>query len=168
MFRRRSQKSSYPVLFAVDDLQAVYRSTLYRDPHGRLLQPQHLSLPRLILEYASGQKSFVSWHPPPRHMSPDASQARGAFLGAISTAHTQFQVPLELSEALDLPFPRPAGPYVKRSAELVAYTQGLQNLPVPAQLSVPEAASLFELWMKTKALHSGEVRGENGELHSGE
>ncbi|KAH9947031.1 mitochondrial ribosomal death-associated protein 3-domain-containing protein [Amylocystis lapponica] len=145
-----SRQTAYPVLFAVDDAQALYRSTLYRDPHGHILQPHHLSVPRLILEYASGKKSL----------------ARGAFLGAVSTAHTQFQMPLELSEALGIPFPRPAGPYVKRIPEVVTYAQGLQNFPVPAELSVPEAASLFEVWAEDKALHSGEVRGEDGELHS--
>jgi len=34
------------------------------------------------------------------------------------------------------------------------YTVGLRSLPVPSQLSIPEAASLFEVWMKDKALHS--------------
>lgn len=77
-------------------------------------------------------------------------------------------MPLELSEALGIPPLRPAGPYVARSKELAEYAQGLRNFPVPAQLSVDEAASLFELWMKDNALHSGEVRGTDGELQSSE
>ena len=50
----------YPVLFAVDDLQALYRTTRYRDPHYELIQPYHLSLPRIIMEYANGTRKFVS------------------------------------------------------------------------------------------------------------
>jgi len=145
-----SLQSTYPVLLAVDDIQALYCYSTYRDPHFRNIMPQHLSIPRMILEYASGKKSF----------------ARGAFFGAESTSHTGFQMPLELSEALGLPFKRPVGPYTTRVPAFVEYAQGLRNFPVPAQLSIKEAASLFEVWMDDKALHSGEVRGENGELQS--
>ena len=49
------------MLFAVDDIQAVYNHTsLYRNPQFEGIKPWHLSLPRLILEYASGKKHFVS------------------------------------------------------------------------------------------------------------
>lgn len=145
-----SRQTTHPVLLAVDDIQALYNYTAYRDPHYRALMPQHLSIPRIVLEYASGKRAF----------------ARGAVFGAESTSNTAFQMPLELSEALGIPPLRPAGPYVARSKELAEYAQGLRNFPVPAQLSVDEAASLFELWMKDNALHSGEVRGTDGELQS--
>ncbi|KAI0918027.1 hypothetical protein AcW1_007009 [Taiwanofungus camphoratus] len=145
-----SRQSAYPVLLAVDDAQALFCTTMYRDPHFRAIMSQHLSVPRILLEYASGHKSFL----------------RGAFLGAESTSHTAFLMPLELREALGLPLMRPAGPYAKRSPELTKYAEGLQNLPVPAQLNVNEAASLFEVWMDDKALHSGETRRDDGELRS--
>lgn len=74
--------------------------------------------------------------------------------GAISSQHVDFLLPLELREALNIPHDRPSGPYVKRSAELVEYAKGLQALPVPERLSVDEAASMFEIWMKDNALHS--------------
>jgi small subunit ribosomal protein S29 len=35
---------------------------------------------------------------------------------------------------------------------LKGYTKGLQAVQVPDQLSVPEAAALFEVWMKDRAL----------------
>jgi hypothetical protein len=53
--------SRYPVLLAVDDFQALYCKTAYRDPHFVPIKPYHLSIPRLLLEYASGRKSFVSF-----------------------------------------------------------------------------------------------------------
>ena len=81
-------------------------------------------------------------------------QKRGAVLGALSGSDTRFRLPLELSEALGLPFDGPSGPYVRRKPELVEYSKGLTNIPVPAQLQVNEAASLFEVWMKDKALFS--------------
>ena len=50
----------YPVLLAVDELQALYGKTLYRDQHFVPIHSYHLSMPRLIMEYVSGKRSFVS------------------------------------------------------------------------------------------------------------
>lgn len=49
----------HPVLLAVDQLQAVYGKTSYRDQHFVPIHSYHLSMPRLIMEYASGKRSFV-------------------------------------------------------------------------------------------------------------
>lgn len=49
-----------PVLLAIDDFQALYCQTSYRDPHFVHIRPHHLSVPRLLLEYASGKRQFVS------------------------------------------------------------------------------------------------------------
>jgi len=132
------QQTEYPVLLAVDDFQALYCKTKYRDPHFNRIKPYHLSIPRLLLEYASGKKSFI----------------RGAVLGAISTTHGDFPVSLELREALDLPHPVPNSPYFKRSADLQKYANGLRKLEMPQRLTMAEAAGIFELWMKDRALHS--------------
>ncbi|CAL1715369.1 unnamed protein product [Somion occarium] len=134
-----SRQKTYPVLLALDNFQALYtRTTRYRDPKFEAIKPYHLSVPRLFLEYASGKKTF----------------ARGAVVGALSEGRADFVTPLELCEALGLPFPRPAGPYVRRVPEIVDYSQGLQKLAVPEKLSIDEAASLFDVWNTDKALHS--------------
>lgn len=65
-----------------------------------------------------------------------------------------YRTPLELEEALDLS-PGPNSPYLKRSPELVGYAQGLTKVPVPEQLNLKEAASLFDVWMKDRALVGG-------------
>lgn len=52
---------SVPVLLAIDDLQALYGTSLYRDPEFNHIQALHLSMPRLILEYASGNSALVSF-----------------------------------------------------------------------------------------------------------
>ena len=36
------------------------------------------------------------------------------------------------------------------------YSKGLRNVPVPAQLEVNEAASIYEVWQKDNALYSRE------------
>jgi small subunit ribosomal protein S29 len=150
----------HPVLFAVDDFQAIYCKTAYRDPHFNPIRPYHLALPRLILDYASGKRSFV------RHTTSGYiyvarlseipflffSQAKGAFLGAITSSDPNYKIPIELHDALDLPPEQFKSPYDRRSRVLVEYAEGLKSLRVPEKLSIKEAASLFEIWMKDKAL----------------
>ncbi|KAI8985668.1 mitochondrial ribosomal death-associated protein 3-domain-containing protein [Trametes punicea] len=132
-----TKQTRYPVLLAIDDFQALYCMSLYRDPFFRPVKAYHLMLPRTLLEFASGKKSF----------------ARGAVLGALSMQNTTFRVPLELTEALGLVPPGPSNPYVPREPELVEYAKGLRNFPVPEQLTVDEAASIFDVWEQAKVLH---------------
>ncbi|KZT43187.1 hypothetical protein SISSUDRAFT_1069044 [Sistotremastrum suecicum HHB10207 ss-3] len=132
------KQKSRPVLLAVDDFQALYQSSQYRDPNYQIIKSYHLSIPRLILEYASGKRQF----------------ARGAVVGAISTANPTYPLPLELSEALQITPPTPTGPWSKRSPTYIGYAAGLQPLHVPEQLQLSEAAVLFEVWMKHKTLHT--------------
>ncbi|TFK66662.1 hypothetical protein BDN72DRAFT_132569 [Pluteus cervinus] len=131
-----SEQTQYPVLLAVDDFQSLFAQTAYRDPHFQRIRPYHLSLPRLILEFASGKRSF----------------ARGAFLGSITESDTQYSSSTELKDYLNLYPGQPAGPYAKRSRMLVEYAKGFQAFPVPEKLSVKEAASIFEVWMEDKAV----------------
>ncbi|PPQ89420.1 hypothetical protein CVT25_002186 [Psilocybe cyanescens] len=134
-------QTKYPVLLAVDDFQALYGKTAYRDPHFQHIQPYHLSLPRMIMEYASGKRNF----------------ARGAVLGALSLAHTNYPLPLELRDALELQDldAHPASPYLKRSKDLLAYTEGLKKLEVPEKLTVKEATGIFEVWKARNAIGHG-------------
>lgn len=55
----RKFSTRYPVLLAVDDFQALYCKTSYKDGQFSAIKSYHLSMPRLLLEYASGKKSFV-------------------------------------------------------------------------------------------------------------
>ncbi|KIM55738.1 hypothetical protein SCLCIDRAFT_1220905 [Scleroderma citrinum Foug A] len=133
-----ARQTTFPVLLAIDDFQAIYCKTKYRHPHFARVQPYHLSMPRLLLEYTSGLKTF----------------ARGAVLGALSGTDTTFRLPLELAEALGLPPVSDSGPYAKRSCELQDYAKGLSPVAVPDALTVQEAAELFDIWSRDRALSS--------------
>ncbi|KAI0664394.1 mitochondrial ribosomal death-associated protein 3-domain-containing protein [Cubamyces menziesii] len=137
LFDELAKQTKYPVLLAVDDFQALYCMSQYRDPFYRAIKAYHLMLPRALLEFASGKRKF----------------ARGAFLGALSSQNTTFRAPLELIESLGLPPNGPTNPYVPRQPELIEYAKGLKNFVVPERLTVDEAASIFELWQQSKALH---------------
>jgi len=84
-------------------------------------------------------------------------QARGAVLGAISATNTTFSAPIELQESLKLSCGT-VSPYINCSPELASYAEGLTNIPVPESLGVEEAASLFDVWMKDKAISHGAHR----------
>ncbi|KAJ4482989.1 mitochondrial ribosomal death-associated protein 3-domain-containing protein [Lentinula edodes] len=132
-----SRQSKIPVLLAVDDFQAIYnQKTAYRDPHFSAIRPYHLAIPRLILEFASGKRSFP----------------KGAVLGALTAMDPAFPVTNELMDELNLPGLHPRSPYSKRSKILQEYARGLMNLPVPEEFSPREAASVFETWMRDNAL----------------
>ncbi|KAF9442411.1 hypothetical protein P691DRAFT_810684 [Macrolepiota fuliginosa MF-IS2] len=135
-------QTTHPVLLAVDDFQALFNRTAYRDPHFKPIAPYHMQVPRLLLEFAAGKRKF----------------AKGAVVGALNASDPVYGITTELSEALELD---PAGgklgapwPYEKRSTFLTEYAQGMRKVDVPAGLSVREAESVFEVWMKQRVLAS--------------
>jgi len=132
------KQTQFPVLLAIDDFQALFSKSAYRDPHYAAIKSWHLSMPRLLLEYASGTKTF----------------ARGAVLGALSMTNTTYKLSTELRHALKLQQWLQPSPYLKVAPEIAEFTKGLQTLRVPEQLTVDEAAALFEVWAKDKALHT--------------
>ncbi|KAF9265387.1 hypothetical protein L218DRAFT_957582 [Marasmius fiardii PR-910] len=144
------KQKQHPVLLAVDDFQCIYTPmSEYRDPHFNRIRPYHLSVPRLLLEYASGKKSF----------------ARGAVVGAINASDPLYRTSVELRDALKL---GPdlwdlcasskskgdgvksgiSGPLEKRNKIFEEYAQGLRSLQLPKGFTLPEAAAAFEVWMK--------------------
>ncbi|PPR04706.1 hypothetical protein CVT24_011828 [Panaeolus cyanescens] len=148
------RQKQYPVLLAVDDIQALYiRKSAYKDPHFQAIKPYHLSLPRLLLEYASGIRSFQ----------------RGAFLSAVSTSAVQYPMPVELVDAIrtSLPAESPdvvrqktiaevTAAYAPRDKALVRYAEGLKALSMPEKFTLEEAASAYEVWKG-----QGTVRGNH-------
>ncbi|EIM86567.1 uncharacterized protein STEHIDRAFT_147130 [Stereum hirsutum FP-91666 SS1] len=131
-------QTELPVLVAVDDFQALFCKSAYRDPLYGSLRAWHLSMPRLLLEYASGRRTF----------------ARGAFVGAISSTSNTYALTPEVRYALGFQQDLQPSPYIKVPEEVKIYTKGIKALDVPEKLSVSEAAALFEVWMKNKTLHT--------------
>ncbi|KAF5373831.1 hypothetical protein D9758_000990 [Tetrapyrgos nigripes] len=134
-----ANQTTSPVLLAIDDFQAIYRErTVYRDPHFAHIRPYHLSMPRLLLEFASGKRSF----------------SNGAVLGALTASDSQFPISNELITSLSLPSFLPWSPYDKANKSLMEYAKGLINLQVPNKFTLEEATAVFEVWMKDRSLSS--------------
>ncbi|GAC98853.1 hypothetical protein PHSY_006448 [Pseudozyma hubeiensis SY62] len=85
MFKTLSSQTERPLLVAVDDAQALFRTSLYKDPDFINLESFELGLPRALLSLLTSSSSAIS---------------RGAFIGALSTTHTEFLPPPELQIAL--------------------------------------------------------------------
>jgi len=136
VFSSLSQQRQYPVLLAIDDFQAIYRQTLYKNPNFYPLESYYLSIPRLLLEYASGKREF----------------SKGAVVGAVSTTDKRFNTPLEVREAIGMETDQPTSVWSKRNPEYVAYAKGLRGIRVPDKLTLEEATALFELWKSTGVL----------------
>ncbi|KAF8606036.1 hypothetical protein BDV93DRAFT_438114 [Ceratobasidium sp. AG-I] len=132
------EQNKHPVLLAVDDFQALFCMSKYRNPQYDLISAHHLTLPRMILEYASGKRVL----------------ARGAVVGATSSTNPRFLEPLPLKEALGIIEPGTVSPYERRSKSVVNYALGVKGLPVPPKMRVDEAASLFDVWVQNNALHT--------------
>ncbi|EJD48265.1 hypothetical protein AURDEDRAFT_113093 [Auricularia subglabra TFB-10046 SS5] len=129
-------QSNAPVLIAVDEMQALYSTSWYKDPHYKPIEACHLSVPRLLLEFASGRRALT----------------RGAFLGAYSSLNTHFPLPLVLREAAGVPHDRPEGPYSKRPEHLLTYTEGLDGFQIPPTLTPQEGIAIYELWQNAQAV----------------
>ncbi|KXN85208.1 37S ribosomal protein S23, mitochondrial [Leucoagaricus sp. SymC.cos] len=131
-----------PVLLAIDDFQALFNKSLYRDPHFKPISTYHLHTPRLLLDYTSGRRSFT----------------HGAVLGALTSTDPKFPISLELQDQLGAESlsrqPSAPEPYVLRSKILGEYLDGVKSVEVPKSLSVDEAGSVFEVWMKQRMLAS--------------
>ena len=84
-------------------------------------------------------------------------QAKGAFVGAITSSDPMFSLPLELRDTLKLDYDRPMSPYDKRSPVLLEYAQGLKAFPVPEKLTVNEASSLMAIWRNEDVLFGGKL-----------
>lgn len=55
-----AQQTQYPVLLAIDEVQALFSTSEVRTPDYSILESYHLSTPSLILDYLTGKETLVS------------------------------------------------------------------------------------------------------------
>lgn len=128
-----SKQKTVPVLFAVDEAQALFRTSEYRAPDYTRLEPYHLSASQLMLDLFTGRKSF----------------AAGAVVGALSWSNTQFPVPDTLLHGVGAQTIHPVTPYTKHDeVHLANAKSGIKQFEVPLGMTGKEAASMFEVWTR--------------------
>lgn len=153
----------FPVLLAIDEVQALFADSGITDPQGRKVPSWGLSGPRLFLDYISGRRAFVRmasvlapracvliialWPAPlvrlilsppvprcaPLSPRPPAPQARGTTLSAISLSDPLHPLTPELIQGAGLRSARRISPYDPLDATYVALARGVGREAAPAQ-----------------------------------
>ncbi|CAO1619621.1 unnamed protein product [Parajaminaea phylloscopi] len=111
-----ARQSEVPTLFAIDDLQALYLPSKYRNPDYELVQSYELAPIRSLIRFLaedqqSGGKGGVK---------------RGSVLAAVSRSHTEWMPSNELESVLNEQLPRSASQHRTGLAEdkrVDAYTK---------------------------------------------
>ncbi|KAF9112581.1 37S ribosomal protein S23 mitochondrial, partial [Mortierella sp. AM989] len=100
-----------PTLIAVDEVNSFFRPTQYMSQDGKELDPEHLKLPGLFLNYISGKSSFEH--------------------GAVVTAMSDTRL-ANKSEVLDVALGiKEVSPYKSLSQSLLSWSKGLTRVDVP-------------------------------------
>ncbi|KAG0261959.1 37S ribosomal protein S23 mitochondrial [Mortierella polycephala] len=125
-------QNEVPTLVAVDEINNLFRPTQYLSQDAKELDPEHLKLPKLFLNYISGKSSF-------NH-------------GAIVTA-TSDTFLAHKSEVLDVALGvKEVSPYKSLSQTIMPWTQGLTRFEVP-NYTRQEAKGVFDYYKKGNVIY---------------
>ncbi|KAK1921388.1 mitochondrial ribosomal death-associated protein 3-domain-containing protein [Papiliotrema laurentii] len=142
-----AKQTQSPVLFAIDEVNALFSKSVYRSPEYELLEAYHLSTPRLALDYLSGRKAF----------------ARGMTLSTYSHSTPNLALTTDFLYALELPTHSPITPYSKFEPTHLAHaSSGFKKIEVPYGMSPKEASGLFQIYAR-----KGWLRRSNDEVFMG-
>lgn len=128
-----SSQTQFPVLFAVDEVQTLFRTSRYRRPDYKLLEAYHLGMPRIALDYLSGAREFK----------------RGAVLTSTAMSATDALPSESLIAGLGLPIRHTIHAYtpIDQTYYNVAKS-GIKRFDVPFGMTGPEAAAMFQLFAR--------------------
>ncbi|KAF8940542.1 mitochondrial ribosomal death-associated protein 3-domain-containing protein [Dissophora ornata] len=122
-----SAQKEVPTLIAIDEINHFFRPTQYLSHDGKELDPEHLKLPELFLNYISGKSSLE----------------HGAVVGATSDA-----LLANKSEVLEVALGvKEVSPYKNLSQTILPWTQGLAKVEVP-NYTKEEAKGVFDYYKK--------------------
>ncbi|BGP31648.1 hypothetical protein JCM10296v2_003422 [Rhodotorula toruloides] len=132
-----SAQQEKSVLLAADECEGLFVRTKYVDPSYRKLEPYHLVIPRMLLDYMAGLRQFASGAVVFAHSSAGL---------ALAPALQDFVKPRVKSTRLD-PYPsiydRAGSPNYPIYQEVLR--SGVHRFDVPIRLSKEEAAGIVEL-----------------------
>jgi small subunit ribosomal protein S29 len=130
-----------PVLLAIDEAQALFMRSDYRSPQFDYLESYALSLPRLLLDYVSGRKSFN----------------KGAILTAISLSTARHAPPKDIYAAVPNLTKAPViTPYDNVNEHYVEAAKGLEVFNVGDRLDLQEARGILDLCQQRKFVFGGQ------------
>ncbi|GAA5964387.1 hypothetical protein JCM3765_006399 [Sporobolomyces pararoseus] len=137
-----STQTSRPVLLAIDDCQSLFATTRYVDPSYNAIESFSLVVPRMLLEFVSGQRQFATGSVllSPCSLSPSQSPALSDFLSSKTSS-----------------------PYDQLSSSSYStysnVLQSLQKFQVPARLTSKEAIGVVDLLKQIRGVRVQEGKG---------
>lgn len=118
----------------MDEVNSFFRPSQYLSQDGKELDPEHLKLPKLFLNYISGKSTF-------KH---------GAIVAATSDT-----LLANKSEVLDVTLGvKEVSPYKRLSQTILPWTQGLTSVEVP-NYTREEAKGVFDYYKKANIFFDG-------------
>lgn len=114
----------------------------YRSPDFEYLESYALSVPRLLVDFVSGRKSFN----------------KGAVVTSVSYSTAHYAPPKELYAAVpELPSPMSVSPYDKIDEHHVASAKGLEVFEIGDKLDLQEARGILDLCQHRKFVFGGRL-----------
>lgn len=121
----------------MDEVNSLFRPTQYLSQDCKQLDPEHLKLSKLFMNYISGKSTF-------KH---------GAIVGATSDT-----LLANKSEVLDVTLGvKEVSPYKRLSQTILPWTQGLTSVEVP-NYTREEAKGVFDYYKKANIFFDGMFR----------
>ncbi|GAA5884151.1 hypothetical protein JCM16303_005943 [Sporobolomyces ruberrimus] len=144
-----STQTSRPVLLAIDDCQSLFATTSYVDPSYNAIESFSLVVPRMLMEFASGQRQFASGSVllSPCSLSPSQSPALTDFLSASSS-----------SPSKSSPYDHPSTSSYTTYSSLLSES-GLEKFSVPSRLTTKEASGVVEMLKAIRGIRVAEGKG---------
>ncbi|BEI91588.1 uncharacterized protein CcaverHIS019_0404080 [Cutaneotrichosporon cavernicola] len=128
-----SKQTAVPVLLAVDEMHALFRTSQFRAPDYTRLEPYNLSVSSLVLDLLTGRKAFGA----------------GAVIGALSYSNTEWPVSDTLLYGVGQPTVHPVHAYTTHDeVHLANAKSGIKTVEVPLGMTGKEAAAMFEVWTR--------------------
>lgn len=126
--------SRIPTLIAVDEVNSFFRPTQYLRQDGKEMDPEHLKLSKLFLDYISGKSSLN----------------HGAVVAATSDS-----LMINKSEVLEVALgTKVVSPYKSLSQTIMPWATGLTAVQVP-NYTREEAKGVFDYYKKGNIIFDG-------------
>ncbi|WWC90199.1 uncharacterized protein L201_005132 [Kwoniella dendrophila CBS 6074] len=127
------QQTQFPVIWAIDEVQTLFKISEYRTPDYTPIEPYHLSTPRLALDFISGRRSF----------------AKGTILTSLSLSDPKNLPSSSLIQGLSLKSTKEITPYEKLNEyHLLHSKSGLKKIEIPFNMSIKEIQGLYQLYIR--------------------
>ncbi|GAA6063946.1 hypothetical protein JCM10212_002144 [Sporobolomyces blumeae] len=159
-----STQTARPVLLAIDDCQSLFATSKYVDPSYQAVETFSLVVPRMLLEYVSGQRQFAhgSILLAPSSERVHVSPALTDYLSPASPLSSPYDRHAVssydiYSSVLSPSPPSSSSPSSSSPTSTESNSQGVNKFPVPARLKQSEAVGIVYLLQQIRGIRESKL-----------